>query len=594
MARLLAVLILTAACSFAQTGQAIAQPYYSELINRGVVTGAYFAEVAHGEAVETSTYGIGQTGSLWRAASTSKALTAVGVMRLVERGQLDVDVDVNQYLKTWKVPATRSKPITLRNLLTHTSGLDDPFLSSGFLAVSGEQGPLANVMRTWLPSRLYEPGEVRLYSNFGYGLVGAVIEGVTGKRYEEFMRSDVLEPLGMNHSTFRQPLPKEVEQEFVPSLERSVFGFTRPADIIYHRASSGGGLTSTFADLIRFVRFVQSGGAIDGRQILRSETLNRILGESGVDSAGESESYGFSKGINRGQKYWYAGGDLGGYHTILLWFPGRDRALITMAASTSNVATWNLVPGVMQSWFGVNQKAAAVPVRASSNAMEFAARVAGIYRPVRYPHHDIGKTFLVSMDQSVDANDDGSIEYAGERWIAVERLRFRNVADARELIFQEDTNRQIRFMNRESERIRWYESGRAAIACYFCFLVVSALILWRERNRGKSKGIRWMAAAILIHSISWLGAVLVADPQRLILGSPWYLTVALGVGTLVPLVWLCLAASTCWGLFKRTYAPAHPLSAVLITLALGLYLPFISYWQLTALPIFIAFLRHRS
>jgi hypothetical protein len=461
--------------------------------------------------------------------------------------------------------------------LTHTSGLDDPFVGSGFLAASGEQQRLAAMMRKWLPARLYEPGEVHLYSNFGYGLVGAVIEEVTGRRYEEFMRSEVLEPLGMNHSTFRQPLTKEIEQNVVPSLERSVFGFTRPAEIIYHRASSGGGLTTTLADLIRFVRFIQGGGSIEGRPILRSETLNRILGESGVDSAGESDSYGFSKGVNRGQKYWYAGGDLGGYHTILLWFPDRDRALITMAASTSNVATWNLIPGVMQSWFGVEQKAASVPVRATPNAMKFAARVAGIYRPLRYPHHDIAKTFLVSMDQLVQANDDGSIEYAGERWIAVEHLRFRNVADAREL-------RRIRFLNRDSERIRWYQSGRAAIACYFYFLVVSLLILWRKRDHRKTRGVRWMAAVILIHSISWLGAVLVADPQRLILGSPWYLTVALGVGTLVPLAWLCLAASTCWGLFKRTYAPAHPLSAVLITLALGLYLPFISYWQLTALP----------
>ena len=88
------------------------------------------------------------------------------------------------------MPATQSKPITLRHLLTHTSGLDDPFVGSGFLAVSGEQKPLSTVMQTWLPARLDEPGEVRLYSNFGYGLIGAVIEQVTGERYEDFMRSE--------------------------------------------------------------------------------------------------------------------------------------------------------------------------------------------------------------------------------------------------------------------------------------------------------------------------------------------------------------------------------------------------------------------
>ena len=94
----------------AQSGSAIAETYYSKLISRGVVPGAYFAEVAHGEVIETSTFGKAQTGSLWRAASTSKALTAVGVMKLVERGQLDLDVDVNQYLKTWKCLLLKANP----------------------------------------------------------------------------------------------------------------------------------------------------------------------------------------------------------------------------------------------------------------------------------------------------------------------------------------------------------------------------------------------------------------------------------------------------------------------------------------------------
>lgn len=584
MARLLIALVCAAASVSAQTGRGIAEAYFKQLLDRGIVTGAYFAEVAHGEVIETSAFGKALPDSLWRAASTSKALTAVAIMRLVERGQLDLDVDVNQYLKSLKVPATKSKPITLRNLLTHSSGLDDPFVGSGFLGVAGEQARLATVMENWLPARLYEPEEVRLYSNFGYGLVGAVIEDVTGKHYEDFMRSEVLEPLGMNHSTFRQPLSEESEQRIVPSIERSALGFTHPAEIVYHRATSGGGLTTTLADLLCFVRFVQGEGSIDGRQILRSETLSRMLGAN-TNLSSEAESYGFGTGINRGQRYWYAGGDLDGYHTILLWFPEHDRALVTMAASASNVATWNLVPRVMQSWFGAGGEPGAVPIDPFPNASEFAARVAGTYRPVRYPHHDLGKTFVVTMDQSVRANDDGSIAYGGERWIAVKPLQFRNVAGERQLTFQEDSTGRIRFMNRESERIEWYESGRAAIVFYFCFVLLSTFILWHNRRSENARSLRWMAAAILIHSASWLGAALVADPQRLILGNPWYLTAALAFGAVVPLVWACLLASMCWGLIGKSYSTSNPLSALLTALGLGLYIPFIMYWQLTALPV---------
>ena len=108
-------------------------------------------------------------------ATTSKAFTAIGIMRLVEQGQLEFDLDMNDYLKTFHVPANENHPITVRQLLSHTSGLDDPFVGSGFLDSGGSQPTLATVMRHWLPRRVYEPGDVYFYSNFGYGVLGALI-----------------------------------------------------------------------------------------------------------------------------------------------------------------------------------------------------------------------------------------------------------------------------------------------------------------------------------------------------------------------------------------------------------------------------------
>ena len=213
-----------------------------------------------------------------------------------------------------------------------------------------------------------------------------------------------------------------------------------------------------------FVQFVQDGGSIEGRHgFFRSGTLDRMLGEK-ADRSGDSESYGFGIGTSRGQRYWYAGGDLGGYHTVLLWFPEHDRALVTMAASGSNVATWNLVPKVMESWFGTEEKPAAASLETLPNSRKYATRVAGIYRPARDIHIMTSARHLwPPWSQSGDANADGSITYVGERWIAVEPLRFRNVADGRQLSFQEDSSGQVRFMNRESEqRIAWYQSGRTA------------------------------------------------------------------------------------------------------------------------------------
>jgi CubicO group peptidase (beta-lactamase class C family) len=101
-------------------------------------------------------------------------------MRLVERGQIELDADGNRYLKTFRLPAGREHPISVRHLLSHTSGLDDPFVGSGFLGSVGAQPSLASVMRDALPRLVYEPGE-DFYTNFGYGVLGALIEDVTGQ-----------------------------------------------------------------------------------------------------------------------------------------------------------------------------------------------------------------------------------------------------------------------------------------------------------------------------------------------------------------------------------------------------------------------------
>lgn len=90
---------------------------------------------------------------------------------------------------------------------------------------------------------------------------------------------------------------------------------------------------------------------------------------------------------------------------------------------------------------------------------------------------------------------------------------------------------------------------------------------------------------MLLHRVAWLGAVLWADPQRLILKAPWYLDVALAFGATAPRVWVYLAFPTGSILIRTPHSWADRLSGVLTALALGLYLPFITYWQITAPPV---------
>lgn len=147
-------------------------------------------------------------------------------------------------------------------------------------------------------------------------------------------------------------------------------------------------------------------------------------------------------------------------------------------------------------------------------ARELGQHVSGIYRPVRYPRFDLAKTFVITMDRAVKANPDGSLRYCGERWIAVAPLRFRQENGARYLTFQEDARGRARFMDRSAERVAWYQNGRAGIAFYFGFLILSVSALFVFRHDPNAQPLHWAAWAILIHSIIWLGAALVADPQH--------------------------------------------------------------------------------
>jgi len=533
-----------------ETAMEVAKAHFGELLRSGSVRAGGFAEISD-SGTSMDTYGDMRRESLWRAASTTKALTALAILRLAETGRVDLDADVNRYLKRIQVP-TGTGAVTIRDLLGHTSGLDDPFVDSAY--ISGPQPPLTDVMRDHMPERIFAPGEARLYSNYGYGILGSVIEEVTGQKYQAYMRKEILTPIGMASSTFVQPLPPSLERRVVRTTERSVFGFVRPCAILYHRSVSGGGLTTTLGDLAVFAGWIQNEARLD------------------------SQGYGFGFGTNRGQKYWYAGGDLGGYHTVILWFPEHRRAMVVAAASDSTMSTWGLVPKVMQKWFG-EPEAAGDRHSSDSAAAVSQVDVAGIYRPVRYPHRDIGKTFIVASERAVTRNADQSLSFQGRRWRATEAMRFRDTAGDEVLTFRWTKNGQL-LLNREFERIAWYASGRVAIGAYFGFLIASLFAIWRCRKVAGLQMLRWTALSIAIHSVAWLGAVLAADPQRLILGLPWYVSAATSAGWLCLAPWLMLAATTAIAVRNRSVSRGQGLGLCAATIGLGWYVPFLWYWRI--------------
>jgi CubicO group peptidase (beta-lactamase class C family) len=183
------------------------------------VPGLSLAVIKDGKVAFADAFGEARVGepatpvTLFQAASLSKPVTAIAVMRLVEEGVLDLDADIRTYLRRWSLPQgaeSDTHPATIRGILSHTAG----FTVHGFRGYApGEPVPgLTDILNGAAPANsppIYvdkTPGESYRYSGGGYVVLQLLMEDVTGEPFEALMQRLVLEPMGMTRSTFAQPL----------------------------------------------------------------------------------------------------------------------------------------------------------------------------------------------------------------------------------------------------------------------------------------------------------------------------------------------------------------------------------------------------
>lgn len=187
----------------------------SQLRNRNIA-GAVVSVVKDGQVLFQKGYGYADVEAkkpvlpdetLFRPGSISKLFTATAVMQLVEQGKLDLDHDVNDYLD-FAIPKTYSQPVTLRQLLTHTAGFEDT-LKNLFVAHESDLKPLRTYLVNQMPARVFPPGKIPSYSNYGFTLAGYIVERVSGEKFERYIDNHILKPLRMTNSTFDQPLPPQ-------------------------------------------------------------------------------------------------------------------------------------------------------------------------------------------------------------------------------------------------------------------------------------------------------------------------------------------------------------------------------------------------
>ena len=245
--------------------------------------------------------------TMFRVGSITKTFTWTAVMQLVEQGKLDLNTDVNKYLKDFQVPATFSQPVTLKDCMTHTPGFEDSVIGL-FAHKADAVKPLAQVLHEQFPMRVRPPGVLASYSNHATALSGLVVATVAGKTWEEYVEESILKPLGMQHTLVRQPakdkLPANMSKGYKWEGGRfKEVGFEYIAD------APAGTMAASAGDIARFLIAHLNDGQYHGKQILKPETARRMrepLFRS--DPKVDAMCYGFWEQHENGQRILQHGG----------------------------------------------------------------------------------------------------------------------------------------------------------------------------------------------------------------------------------------------------------------------------------------------
>jgi CubicO group peptidase (beta-lactamase class C family) len=251
----------------------------AQLQNRDIA-GAVVSVVKDGRVLLAKGYGFADFAAkkpvvaettLFRPGSISKVFTAISVMQLVEQGTLDLDRDVNEYLD-FAIPRTYPEPVTLRRILTHTAGFEET-LKNLFVPSAKEMRPLRDYLVAAMPARIFPPGKVPSYSNYGLSLAGYIVERVSAEPFEKYVAAHILNPLQMERSSFAQPLPEAL----APNMSRGYLAAAQGArDFEFVTASPAGALSATATDMSRLMLALLGEGTLEGATILKPDSVRAM------------------------------------------------------------------------------------------------------------------------------------------------------------------------------------------------------------------------------------------------------------------------------------------------------------------------------
>ncbi|MEX5295933.1 serine hydrolase domain-containing protein [Kocuria sp. CPCC 205268] len=346
---------------------------------------------------------------LFRIGSLTKLFTATAVLQQVEHGALDLDADVREHLDfPLELPLGA---VTLRHLLSHTAGFEER-VDHLITPDAGKVRDLRTELAEDPPRQIFAPGSTPAYSNYGLALAGYVVQQVTGVPFEEYVRAEVLEPLGMTSSTAEQPLPPALAARMAGGFPGPGAG---PAPFEHISVPPAGSVSTTARDMAAFLNLHLGHGPAE---VLGPGTLAAMHAPAlppaslGGLAAAEQMTLGFRGHEMHGTRVLSHGGDTSLFHSELVLFPETDTGLFVsvngngVRAPSATVLRQQLVEQFARRYVAAPGRNDPAPPPGTA---ERAAAAAGHYRSTRRAESSAAALLGALAITTVGAGPDGTL-----------------------------------------------------------------------------------------------------------------------------------------------------------------------------------------
>ncbi|MEK3706862.1 serine hydrolase [Paenibacillus sp. FSL R7-0198] len=318
-----------------------------------VKDGKVLAEKGYGFSDVESKTAIDPKNTAFRVASVSKTFTSAAVMQLVEQGKVDLQADFQTYVKGLEFDNPFDKPVTVENLLTHTTGFEirDP-QQEDIHTDFDKYIAMEDYAQQHMPPVVREPGSAYMYDNFSFLLLGMIVENVSGEPFESYMQQHIFKPLGMDNSSF------VLDKKFQKQLATGYDAAHNPLDLytISPTPMPQGGMLSTAEDIGKFMIAFLNDGVKDNERILKESTVKSMEQyRSSIHPLLPNTTYGFEAafqlpGAGSNPSIITKGGDLTGFSSYLFLIPEQNTGVFL--TYNQNGALRNLFyPAFIQSFF---------------------------------------------------------------------------------------------------------------------------------------------------------------------------------------------------------------------------------------------------